>query len=91
MTSLPLATQNGILFFLCTVVLVLGGVCVFLLMRADRRREAAHLSIVETPPPPQEASREIKVISEMMRSYIRESRNYSCYTSLTREPENPLG
>ncbi len=79
MTSLPLATQNGIVFFLCTVVLVLGGACVFLLLRADRRREAAHLSIVETPPPPQEASREIKVISEMMRSYIRESRNYSSY------------
>jgi diguanylate cyclase len=84
MTFLPLATQNGIILFLCAVVLALGAACVFLLMRTDRR-QAASLSIAATPASPQDASREIKVISEMMRSYIRESRNYSSYLNDTNE------
>jgi hypothetical protein len=79
MTFFPLATQNGITYFLCAVVLALGAACVFVLMRTDRR-QAASLSTAATPASPQDASREIKVISEMMRSYIRESRNYSSYT-----------
>jgi len=85
MTSLPISTHNEIIFFLCAVVFALGVACVFLLMRADRRREAARLSIVGTATPPQNASREINVISEMMRSYIRETRNYWSYLNDTNE------
>jgi len=85
MTSLPISTHNEIIFFLCAVVFALGVACVFLSMRAVRRREPARLSIVATPAPPQDASREINVISEMMRSYIRETRNYSSYLSDTNE------
>ena len=85
MTSLPISTHNEIVFFLRAVVFALGVACVFLLIRADRRREAAHLSIVGTLTPPPDASREIKVISEMMRSYIRETRNYSSYLNETNE------
>jgi diguanylate cyclase len=84
MTFFPLATQNGITYFLCAVVLALGAACVFVLMRTDRR-QAASLSTAATPASPQDASREIKVISEMMRSYIRESRNYSSYLNDTNE------
>ena len=54
------------------------------LMRTDRRH-AGRLSTVETPALPQDTSQEINFISEMVRSYIRESRNFSAYLNDTSE------
>ena len=62
----------------------LGGLCLFLLLRVLRRSEPTQRSDAPAPPP-QDASQEIKLISEMMRSYIRESRNYSNYLSSANE------
>jgi len=86
MTSLSLTTQTELIFALCAMLLALGGACALLLMRADRRREAAQAAGAGAVTPqspetatPLDASREIKVASEIMRVYIRENRNYSSY------------
>lgn len=85
MITIALPTPNAIIFVLCVMVLAFGATCLLLLMRSDRRRSASQISLVGAHAPPPEASREMRVISEIMRSYIRDSRNYSSYLSDTNE------
>ena len=85
MITISLPTPNGIIFLLCVMVVALGGACLLLLMRSDRRREAPQILGVGTIAPSPQASREIRIISEIMRSYIRDSRNYSSYLNDTNE------
>jgi diguanylate cyclase len=84
MLSIPHPTTNQILLLLCIAALALGVLCLFLLLRVLRRSEPTQRSGAPAPPPP-DASQEIKLISEMMRSYIRKSRNYSNYLSSANE------
>ena len=84
MISFPLPTTNQILFLLCVIALALGGLCLLLLLRVLRQTEPKQPPGALAGPQP-DASQEIKLISEMMRSYIRESRNYSNYLSSTNE------
>lgn len=84
MTSFAAPTTNQILLLLCVIALALGGLCLFLLLRVLHRPAPTQGSDAPASAPP-DASQEIKLISEMMRSYIRENRNYSNYLNGTNE------
>ena len=84
MISFPLPTTHQMMSLFCGTALALGGLCLFLLLRVHRR-SAPKPPSGALAAPPSHASQEIKLISEMMRSYIRESRNYSSYLNITRE------
>jgi diguanylate cyclase len=83
MITIPLPALIEIIFVLCVMLVALAGACLFLLLRTNRRR--AQSSGVATVAPPPAASREMNVISKIMRTYIHESRNYSRYLNRTNE------
>jgi diguanylate cyclase len=85
MISLPLSTTSQIMILLCVIALALGALCLFLLLRGPRRFDPGQISSVSTAPPSPDASQEIKLISEVMLSYIRENRGCSNYLSSTNE------
>jgi diguanylate cyclase len=85
MITIPLPSPIEIISVLCVMLAALAGACLFLLMRTSRRREPAQPSGVATVAPPPDASREMNVISEIIRAYVRESRNYSRYLNSTNE------
>jgi len=77
MFSLPLASCREIVPLFWVTLLAITGSGLFFLVRADGKRASAQASSREPAIPSLDVSREIQIISNMIRAYIGETHAYS--------------